>query len=112
MTEEYNVIYSPVAVEDITAIYAYISFELKAPETATNQTNRIRQGIKELRLFPNRHAHVDWEPWSSMGMRKMPIDNYTVYYLTNAEKHTVTIVRIFYGGRNVEDIIIEKCCLL
>lgn len=108
MTEEYNVIYSPAAAEDLTSIYAYIAFELEAPGAATHQINRIRQSIKTLNLFPARHIQVDWEPWFSIGMREMPIDNYVVYYLTNKETHTVIIVRIFYSGQDVENIVNEN----
>ena len=38
-------------------------------------------------------------------MRRMPVDNYVIYYLADRETHTVTVVRIFYGGRNVEKVI-------
>ena len=38
-------------------------------------------------------------------MRYLPVDNYIVYYLVDNNKGTVSIVRIFYGGRDVEHII-------
>lgn len=108
MTNRYHIIYSPAALEDLKSIYSYISSELEVPETALNQTNRIRKGIKSLSTLPNRHAQVDWEPWHSMEMRKLVIDNYAIYYLANSGKSTVTIVRIFYRGRNVEGIVNES----
>ena len=108
MTGRYRVIYSPAALEELKSIYSYIAFELEVAETAQKQANRIRKGIKGLDTFPNGHAQVDWEPWCSLGMRKLPIDNYVVYYLANSENSTVTIIRIFYGGRNVENIINEN----
>jgi len=40
-----------------------------------------------------------------MGMRKVPVNNYLVFYLVENADLTVTVVRIFYGGRNVEEII-------
>jgi plasmid stabilization system protein ParE len=33
------------------------------------------------------------------------VGNYVVYYLIEDQAHTVSIVRIFYGGRDVENII-------
>lgn len=48
---------------------------------------------------------VDWEPWASMGMRKLPVDNFLVFYLVNQEECLVMVVRIFYGGRDIENII-------
>ena len=40
-----------------------------------------------------------------MEMRFLPVDNFTVYYLVDNNKKTVSIVRIFYSGRDVEHII-------
>ena len=102
---DYTVTFSPAAKEDLKSIYRYIAIDLVEPSIALNQVNRIRKSIKSLNQFPDRHQAVDWEPWSSMGMRFMPVDNYIVYYLVNNDIQTVMIVRIFYGGRNVEGII-------
>lgn len=40
-----------------------------------------------------------------MGMHQLPVDNFIVYYLVNDEERTVTVVRIFYSGRDIERII-------
>ena len=58
-----------------------------------------------LSLTPNHFGAVEWEPWASMGMRKAPVDNYLVFYLAEDVAVTVTVVRIFYVGKNVENII-------
>ncbi|MCC8162033.1 MAG: type II toxin-antitoxin system RelE/ParE family toxin [Lachnospiraceae bacterium] len=105
MSEQYKVVYSPAALDDLDAIYSYIAFDLQVPQTALNQTNRIRKEIRSLGIFPERYAKVDWEPWASVGMHRVAVDNYVVYYLTDVGAMTVTIVRIFYGGRDVESII-------
>ena len=105
MTATYSVRYSPAAREDLRGIYSYIAYRLKESGTAAKQTDRIRKGIRSLDMMPERCRVVEWEPWASLGMRMMPIDNYVIYYLVDKEKRMVTVVRIFYGGRNVEDII-------
>ncbi|MCD8078822.1 MAG: type II toxin-antitoxin system RelE/ParE family toxin [Lachnospiraceae bacterium] len=105
MSEQYKVVYSTAALDDLNAIYSYIAFELMAQPTAKNQVNRIRKGIRALNVFPERYAKVDWEPWASSGMHRVPVDNFVIYYLVDSETMTVTIVRIFYGGRDVETII-------
>lgn len=104
----YHVQYSAEAVEDLRNIYQYIAEELQAPQAAQGQADRIRKAIRALNSFPSRFAAVDWEPWASMGMRKVPVDNYLVFYLVQNEDSTVTIVRIFYAGRNIEEIIKES----
>lgn len=69
MSDSYNVVYSPQALNDLKDIYAYIAQELLVPDTARNQVNRIRKEIRSLDFMPSRYALVDWEPWKSMGMR-------------------------------------------
>ncbi len=105
MSAQYKILYSPAALEDIGAIYSYIANKLMAEQTAKNQIDRIRKEIRSLDIFPERYAKVEWEPWASVGMRRVPVDNFVVYYLADHDKMTVTIVCIFYGGRNVEEII-------
>ena len=34
-------------------------------------------------FMPSRYSLVDWEPWKSMGMHKVPVDNFVVYYTVN-----------------------------
>lgn len=101
----YRVQYSPAAYEDLRAIYRYIAWELQAEATAQNQTARIRRAVCTLDSFSRRHPTLDWEPWMSMGLRKMPVDNYYVFYRVDEDRATVTILRIFYAGRDIENII-------
>ena len=108
MKELYKVIYSPIAVDDMKEIYSYIAYTLLAPQTAENQVNRIRNAIRSLDLFPERNSLVEWEPWSSMAMRSFPIDNFTVFYLTDKEKQVVLVNRIFYSGQDIEHLVKEK----
>lgn len=107
MSDIYKVSYSPAAQDDIRAIYTYIAFELQAEQTAQGQVNRIREAVRKLDTMPERHEIVDWEPWSSMKMRKLPVDNYIVFYLTDSDDRTVTVIRVFYGGRDIEGIVQE-----
>ena len=73
MSGHFQVIYSPAAKDDLRGIYAYIAFELKARQTASNQVNRIRKEIRALDRMPERYPLVDWEPWLSMEMRKVSV---------------------------------------
>lgn len=104
MSEQYKVIYSPQAADDLKEIYSYIAFELLAPDTAKNQVNRIRKEIRSLDFMPTRFSIVDWEPWQSIKMHKVPVDNFVVFYLVDFNNLCVTIVRIVYGGRNIQSI--------
>jgi toxin ParE1/3/4 len=35
----------------------------------------------------------------------MPVDNYVIYYHVNLEEALVHVVRVVYGGRDVENIL-------
>lgn len=105
MSDVYQVIYSSQALDDIRKIYSYISYELQVPDTALAQVNRIRSQIKSLNFMPSRYAIVDWEPWKTMQMHKIPVDNYIIFYIINSDTMTVTIVRIVYGGQNIEGVL-------
>lgn len=109
MSEQFSVEYSPEALDDLRAIYSYIAFHLKERKTAERQIARIRREVRALHELPDRYASVDWEPWSAMGMRKLLVDHYVVYYLVDHPAQYVRVVRIFYGGRDVENIIKREC---
>ncbi len=105
MDNYFDVDYSPQAVEDILSIYDYIDVKLKAKQNAISQTKRIREKVRSLEFMPEKYKRVEWEPWYSMGMRSVSVDNFTIFYLVDDESKRVTVVRIFYSGRNIENII-------
>ncbi len=104
MSEFYTVIYSSEAINDIREIYSYIAFELLSQNFADKLVNQIKSTIRSLDFMPMRNPIVDWEPWKNMGMHKMPIDKYIVFYTVANDTQTVTIIRIVYGGRNIKTI--------
>ena len=105
MMDVYSVLYSPAAKDDLFGVYSYIATELLEPEIAAMQTDRIRKAIRSLEHLPLRYAHVDWEPWLSMGMRKLIVDNYIVFYLVHQESREVRIVRIMFSARDLKTIL-------
>ena len=105
MSERYSVSYTPEAYDDLGDIYSYIAFVLREKGTASRLVRRIRKEISSLAVFPERYGCVEWEPWASMGIRKMPVEHYVIYYCTDTDQRVVTVIRIFYGGRDVEGII-------
>ena len=47
------------------------------------------------------------EPWKAMNMRRLPVKNYVIFYTVSEPAHTVTIIRIVYGGRDLKGIANE-----
>ena len=104
INEVFQVVYSTAAQEDVRSIYNYIAYELLAEQAAKKQVRRIREIVHSLNILPERHKAVDWEPWASMGMRKVPVDNYIVFYLVDNDNRIVIVDRVFYGGRDIHGI--------
>lgn len=102
---EYGVFYSPAAISDLEAIYQYIACSLSNPIAGGAQEARIRKGIRGLGRFPLQCERVDWEPWRSMGVRRLLVDHFLAYYTVDEAVKEVTVLRIFYGGQNIEEIV-------
>lgn len=98
----FHVAYSAEARQDLRDIYEYIACELLVPETAAGQTERIMKTIRSLEQMPMRHRLYEEEPWHSQGLRVLPVDNYLVFYLPDENSATVNIIRIMYGGRDID----------
>ena len=100
---KYKVMYTAGAKKDLRNIFRYISEELLAPENAAGQTERIMTAIRKLDTMPNRNRLYEEEPWYSRGLRFFPVDNYLVFYIPDKDTGIVTVIRVMYEGRNVEN---------
>ena len=94
MNRRYSVEYSDEALDDLRGIYEYIAFFRKSPDNARGQVNRIRKAIYGLDKFPNRYPSVHKEPWTSLGLHRMNVDDYAVLYYVDDGKCKVSITRI------------------
>lgn len=103
----YTVLITDRADRDIRAIYEYIAYHLGSPENAENTLDKLENSIMKLERLPYRYRAYEREPWKSRGFRVMPVENYLVFYVPDDEKETVSIVRVMYGGRDIEKHIDE-----
>ena len=103
--KDYSVQYSDEALHDLRSIFSYLANERRERSIAQAQVRRIRDAIRSLDSFPKKFRTVDWEPWASMGMHQMAVDRYIVFYLVTEDRKAVSIVRIFYGGRDIPNIV-------
>ena len=93
---------SDQADRDLRNIYEYIAFELQSPENASGQLDRLEESIMGLDQMPERFCEYESEPWHSRGLRIMPVGNYCVFYILDAKNAVVTIIRVMYGGRDID----------
>lgn len=99
----YEVVTTAQAESDLRDIYEYIAFELLSPDNAAGQLDRLEEHIMELETFPEKYRVYEKEPWKSRGLHIMPVDNYLVFYIPDQNARTVTIIRVMYDGRDVDE---------
>ncbi len=94
--------YTEQARMDIRKIHEYISYVLLVPETAKKQVQRILKSVRSLENMPHVHKLYDDVKWGQQGLRALPVDNYMIFYIVKENENAVWIVRVIYGGRNIE----------
>ena len=98
----YEVTLTPEAKHDLREIYRYIAVELQSEQNANGRLNRLEENILKLDEMPERFRVYDREPWRSRNLRVMPVDHYLVFYIPDHQSQIVTVVRVMYGGRDIE----------
>ena len=91
------------ADRDLRNIFLYISVDLCASEDAERQINRLWDAILSLDELPERYRRYEAEPWHSLGMRVLPIDNFFILYIPNLKEKVVRIVTVMYGERDISE---------
>lgn len=98
--ERYKVEITREALQDMEEIYDYIAVELLSPENAMGQYNRIADEILTLDMFPQRYRIMDSEPEKQMELRRMLVDNYSVFYTIRGDK--VIVTDVLYTASDIE----------
>ena len=104
--DKYVVQITDAALSDMEGIYHYIATELKSRENAIGQYNRIADEILTLERFPMRCRVVDFEPERSVGMRRMLVDNYSIFYIVRDD--SVIVTDVLYSASDIEWRLKEK----
>lgn len=103
----YEVTTTEQAESDLRGIYEYIAFELLSPDNAAGQLDRLEEYIIRLETFPEKFRAYEKEPWKSRGLRVMPVDNYLVFYIPDKDAGIVTVIRVMYNGRDVDNQLVN-----
>ena len=103
--DKYNVIIESTADSDLRGILRYINETLKEPVTANRIYFSIKEKIESLNNFPQRYPFVRDEVLKLRGLRWMPAENYSVFFVINEAKYNVYILRILYSRREWKNII-------
>ncbi len=99
--DKYKISIYPKAFKELDEIFKYIAIEKQSPENAKAQTDRIRQALQLLEVFPQSHQERLEGRYAKRGYRQLLIDNYIIIYKIDEVNKMVYIVTIQYAGRNL-----------
>jgi plasmid stabilization system protein ParE len=97
----YDIWLTDRAKNNIREIFRYISLVILAPDTASEQVDRISEMISTLDTFPKRIKRVEYEPHRSIGYRIIWIDNYSVAFVI--KDNVVFVTNIVYTYSDVRN---------
>lgn len=97
---QYTIVITDEALADMEQLYHYIAFNLLSPENAIGQYNRIAEAILKLGMLPERFSIMDSEPEHSKEIRRMLVDKYSVFYVIQGEK--VTVTDVLYSASDID----------
>lgn len=101
----YTVQYLPSAMQDLTEIVHYIAHDLNNPAAASHLAEEFVTVAEKLEQFP--YAFPTYIPLRPLKKeyRKLPVQNYIMFYWVNEADKTVTIARVLYSRRNYTKIL-------
>lgn len=100
----YKVSLSNNAQADLRGIYEYIANNLQSIQSAEGQSRRLIKAVNSLSYMPERFRRYDNKFWQGPNLRVMNVDNYKIFYFTDNDAKAVTVMRIVYGRRNIDDL--------
>ena len=103
--EQYEVILETTAISDLRGILGYITDVLLEPQITRRMVEVIEEGIMSPDELPHRQALLRDEPYRSRGVRWLPIENYTAFYVIDEDTRTVHVLRILYSRRNWKTLL-------
>ena len=97
---EYEVLFAPEARDDLLGLYDWIA-DAASPDTALSYIERLEAHCLSLKYLAERgHRRDDIRP----GLRIFGFERrVTIAFMV--EDRRATILRVFYGGRNWEEIM-------
>ena len=101
----YNVIVQESAEIDLDGIVDYIANGLHERRIALNLYRKLNENLFSLKTMPCRCAIISEEPYKQMKLRRLIVDNYSIFYIVDEEMLTVHILRILYNHRDWQNII-------
>ena len=102
---KYSYRFTEKAEQDFDEILRYISVDLANPAAAQKLGRKMFEQIDMVRAFPESGAPVDNEFLADKTVRKLLVDSYIIYYKAHYDEKLISVIRIVYGKRNLDEIL-------
>ena len=79
----YKISYTRTAINELTGIVEYITYNLCNKKAARDLINKITKSIDLLSIAPFMHKLYDIGPWNKMNMHIYSVNNYIVIYVVD-----------------------------
>ena len=107
--EQYRILWSTQAKEDLFEMIEYIAFEDKI--MALKILEKIEEKVTPLELFPNRGRIVpELKAFNFLAYREIFLSHWRIIY--KIEQEVVYIISVLDGRRNIEDLLMKKLILV
>ena len=103
--EKYEVRIVDAAEQDLNQIFGYIADVLHEPEAAARLLLSFREAIDSLHTLPLRQRPLKEEPYSALGVRRLFVGNYIIFYSAVEDNTTVQILRVLYKRREWQALL-------
>ena len=103
--EKYEIRIVDAAEQDLNQIFGYIADTLHEPEAATRLLFSFREAVDSLRQLPFRQHPLQEEPYTALGVRRLFVGNYIIFYSALEGDATVQILRVLYKRREWQTLL-------
>ena len=101
----YQLLFLPIARQDMTEIVRYVSHELCNPLAAESLAEEMIDATKTLVDFPYVNAiHQTVKPLRHE-YRKLIVKNYLMFYWVDEKERQVTVARVMYSRRDYDQLL-------
>ena len=100
MSVQYTVKITRPAERQMQEIVDYISHRLQNPSAAYHLLEKLEREINSLSVYPYRIVLTPEEPWHSMGIHRMTVGNYLVYFWIDEAARKVQVTCVVYARRD------------
>lgn len=101
----YSVVVQKPAQNDLYSVWEYIAVELREPATAAHVLNKLEQSIMSLSELPYRYAVLADKLLKPKAIRRLPVENYLVFYIVQEDIKTVSVLRVLHSRRDWEAVL-------